>query len=92
MDLSRRQVIGALAGTVVASAVGRAAPASAAGTVRPVPFVYDSDLDFDDASTLAYLCQEHRLGRIDSRTPGWRRCMNSKTGSNSTAVIPSSFR
>jgi purine nucleosidase len=29
--------------------------------------IYDSDLDFDDASTLAYLCEEHRLGRIDLR-------------------------
>jgi flagellar biosynthetic protein FliP len=29
--------------------------------------IYDSDLDFDDASTLAYLCEEHKLGRIDMR-------------------------
>lgn len=31
---------------------------------RPV-VVYDSDLDFDDAATLAYLAQEHKRGRID---------------------------
>lgn len=33
----------------------------------PVPVIYDSDMDFDDASTLAYLCAEHKLGRIDLR-------------------------
>ncbi|MBE1488436.1 nucleoside hydrolase [Plantactinospora soyae] len=36
-----------------------------AGT--PVPVIYDSDMDFDDASTLALLCEEHKLGRIDLR-------------------------
>lgn len=34
---------------------------------RPVPVVYDSDLDFDDASTLALLCQAHKQGRIELR-------------------------
>ncbi|GAB3978186.1 nucleoside hydrolase [Plantactinospora veratri] len=33
----------------------------------PVPVIYDSDMDFDDASTLALLCEEHKLGRIDLR-------------------------
>ncbi|MEQ7006281.1 nucleoside hydrolase [Actinopolymorpha sp. B17G11] len=33
----------------------------------PVPVVYDSDLDFDDASTLAFLCQAHKQRRIDLR-------------------------
>jgi purine nucleosidase len=42
-----------------------ALPAVAAG--RPPPIIYDSDMDFDDASTLAYLCEEHKLGRIDLR-------------------------
>ncbi|MGH3491065.1 MAG: nucleoside hydrolase [Actinopolymorphaceae bacterium] len=32
-----------------------------------VPVVYDSDLDFDDASTLAFLCQAHKQRRIDLR-------------------------
>lgn len=42
-----------------------AQPASA--HPKPVPVIYDSDMDFDDASTLAYLCAEHKLGRIDLR-------------------------
>jgi purine nucleosidase len=42
-----------------------AAAEVAAEVVRPVPVIYDSDLDFDDASTLAYLCEEHKLRRID---------------------------
>ncbi|MEV5967271.1 nucleoside hydrolase [Kribbella sp. NPDC051952] len=45
------------------------APAATAGPVghRPVPVVYDSDLDFDDGSTLAFLCQAHKQGRIELR-------------------------
>lgn len=43
------------------------APADPAAAVGPPPVVYDSDMDFDDASTLAYLCEEHKLGRIDLR-------------------------
>jgi len=31
------------------------------------PVIYDSDIDFDDSSALAYLCQEHKQGRIDLR-------------------------
>ncbi|GAB3409073.1 nucleoside hydrolase [Flindersiella endophytica] len=34
---------------------------------RPVPVVYDSDLDFDDAATLAFLCQAHKQRRIELR-------------------------
>lgn len=34
---------------------------------RPVPVVYDSDLDFDDAATLLYLCQADKRGLIDLR-------------------------
>ncbi|WP_328471046.1 nucleoside hydrolase [Actinoplanes sp. NBC_00393] len=50
--------------TVIAGLPAAAAPASGTG---PPPVIYDSDLDFDDASTLAYLCEEHKLGRIDLR-------------------------
>jgi purine nucleosidase len=32
-----------------------------------IPVVFDTDMDFDDAMALAYLCQEHKLGRIDLR-------------------------
>jgi len=32
---------------------------------RPVPVVYDTDLDFDDAATLLYLCQADKRGLID---------------------------
>jgi purine nucleosidase len=42
-------------------------PARAAAPARPLPVIYDSDLDFDDASTLAYLCEEHKLRRIELR-------------------------
>jgi purine nucleosidase len=31
------------------------------------PVVFDSDMDFDDTAALAYLCQQHKLGRIDLR-------------------------
>lgn len=34
---------------------------------RPVPVVYDSDLDFDDAAALLYLCQADKRGLIDLR-------------------------
>jgi purine nucleosidase len=47
---------------------GLSGPASAVDTARgPVPVIYDSDMDFDDASTLAYLCEEHKLRRIELR-------------------------
>lgn len=42
-----------------------AAP-EAAGHRAPA-VIFDSDMDFDDAATLAYLAQEDRLGRIDLR-------------------------
>src|SRR5690606_1968315 len=32
-----------------------------------MPVVFDTDMDFDDAAALAYLCQEHKLGQIDLR-------------------------
>ncbi|GAA4530569.1 nucleoside hydrolase [Amycolatopsis samaneae] len=34
---------------------------------RAVPVVFDHDMDFDDAATLAYLCQAKKQGRIDLR-------------------------
>ena len=57
-----------VAGALSIASLGMA-PATAAGPVghRPVPVVYDSDLDFDDASTLAFLCQAHKQGRIELR-------------------------
>lgn len=42
-----------------------AEPPSASSTPRPIPVVYDSDLDFDDASTLAFLCQAHKQRRVE---------------------------
>jgi inosine-uridine nucleoside N-ribohydrolase len=55
------------AGAVLGGALAQATRSAAAGGSGPVPVIYDSDLDFDDASTLAYLCEEHRLRRIDLR-------------------------
>ena len=56
----------ALSITSVGVAPAMAATAAPVGH-RPVPVVYDSDLDFDDASTLAFLCQAHKQGRIELR-------------------------
>ncbi|MFD2793301.1 nucleoside hydrolase [Promicromonospora vindobonensis] len=55
-----------LAGTTVtaASAVG---PPGGQPDRGPVPVVYDSDLDFDDAATLLYLCQADKRGLVDLR-------------------------
>jgi purine nucleosidase len=39
----------------------------ASAAPRPIPVIYDSDLDVDDASTLAYLCVQHKQHRIDLR-------------------------
>ena len=52
--------------TTTASSAAVVAPDDAGGR-DPVPVVYDSDLDFDDASTLAFLCQAHKQRRIDLR-------------------------
>ncbi|MFG1700980.1 nucleoside hydrolase [Nonomuraea sp. NPDC049309] len=43
------------------------APATAAARPRPPAVIFDTDMDFDDAATLAYLSQEHRAGRIELR-------------------------
>lgn len=33
----------------------------------PDPVIFDTDMDFDDAAALAYLCQQHKQGEIDLR-------------------------
>lgn len=40
---------------------------SCRGRGRPVPVIFDTDMDFDDAAALAYLCAEHHRGNIDLR-------------------------
>ena len=65
-----KSVAAMVAGAALSIASVGVAPATAAEHVgpvghRPVPVVYDSDLDFDDASTLAFLCQAHKQGRIE---------------------------
>ena len=63
--VSGAAVVVAILPTVSSEAVSSRAASAQAG--RPIPVIYDSDMDFDDASTLAYLCEEHKLGRIDLR-------------------------
>ncbi|TCC49018.1 nucleoside hydrolase [Kribbella capetownensis] len=68
----RKTVAALAAGAALSVASVGVAPATAATVTetaghRPVPVVYDSDLDFDDASTLAFLCQAHKQGRIELR-------------------------
>lgn len=47
---------------------GATAAASAAACSRRAPaIVFDTDMDFDDAAALAYLCAEHRSGNIELR-------------------------
>ncbi|XVU23460.1 nucleoside hydrolase [Actinoplanes sp. CA-054009] len=53
------------AALVLAVPVGAVPPGD--GGRRAVPVIYDSDMDFDDVSTLAYLCEEHKRGRVDLR-------------------------
>lgn len=69
MHSPRRAVVAVFGAAVLAATLS--GPASSAAAVpegsRPTPVIYDSDMDFDDASTLAYLCEEHRLRRIDLR-------------------------
>ncbi|MFI9486784.1 nucleoside hydrolase [Promicromonospora sp. NPDC052451] len=79
MVVVRKHVRGvrALASGALALGLAGAAltPAAAQDGVRaaepagygPVPVVYDSDLDFDDAATLLYLCQADKRGLIDLR-------------------------
>jgi purine nucleosidase len=50
---------------VLATATSAALPAAA--QARPPAVIFDTDMDFDDAATLAYLAQEHKAGHIDLR-------------------------
>jgi len=54
---------------MIALALGPAAvsPAGVSASTGPVPVVFDTDMDFDDAAALAYLSQEHKKGRIELR-------------------------
>jgi purine nucleosidase len=70
--MSCRQVALVLAAFLVVG--GCASPGDAAaneeglscrGRGRPVPVVFDTDMDFDDAAALAYLCAEHHRGNIE---------------------------
>jgi purine nucleosidase len=64
----RRTAIAAAVAAIVAGGLSHPTPSAAAPAASgPVPVIYDSDMDFDDASTLAYLCEEHKLRRIDLR-------------------------
>ncbi|TCC63425.1 nucleoside hydrolase [Kribbella pittospori] len=68
----RKSIAALAAGVALSIASVGVGPATAATVAepaghRPVPVVYDSDLDFDDASTLAFLCQAHKQGRIELR-------------------------
>jgi len=68
MDVPRRAAVVAMGAAIVAAGLGLPTRSDAAtGGRGPVPVIYDSDMDFDDASTLAYLCEEHKLRRIDLR-------------------------
>jgi purine nucleosidase len=44
-------------------------PVSAPAQARTSPpvIIFDTDMDYDDAAALAYLAEEHRLGRIELR-------------------------
>lgn len=57
----------AVAGVTVAILLhARAAPAEPVDRgARPPAFIIDTDMDNDDAAAIAYMCQEHRLGRIE---------------------------
>jgi purine nucleosidase len=56
------------AATAVSLGGALVVPASASSLpAPPVPVIYDGDMDIDDATTLAYLCEEDRDGRIDLR-------------------------
>lgn len=57
----------ALTSAPVAGHADTTAASAAATDHRPPVVIFDSDMDFDDAATLAYLAQEDRLGRIDLR-------------------------
>ncbi|HEX4721760.1 MAG TPA: nucleoside hydrolase [Pseudonocardiaceae bacterium] len=55
----------ALAAAGTGSAIGTASAQEAVTASGPTPVIYDGDMDVDDTSTLAYLCQADKDGRID---------------------------
>jgi purine nucleosidase len=66
--LAQRTAATVLGAAIVAGTLGNPVWSEAAvGVGVPRPVIYDSDMDFDDASTLAYLCEEHKLRRIELR-------------------------
>lgn len=76
----------------------------AAAHPRPPAVIFDTDMDFDDAATLAYLSQEHRAGRIELRAitvtsagaglPGrairYARCLADRLGLRGVAIADDS--
>jgi len=52
--------------TTSSEALGSATSASHERHER-TPVIFDGDMDFDDVSSLAFLCEEHKQGRIDLR-------------------------
>ncbi|WP_188191104.1 nucleoside hydrolase [Nonomuraea sp. SYSU D8015] len=87
---------------VLAMATAGALPAAA--HARPPAVIFDTDMDFDDAATLAYLAQEHQAGRIDLRAitvtndgaglPGrairHARCLAERLGLDDVAIADAS--
>jgi purine nucleosidase len=63
----RHRAAAIILAVLTGASAGLAGVRPAAAAAGPVPVIYDSDMDFDDASTLAYLCEEHKLRRIDLR-------------------------
>jgi inosine-uridine nucleoside N-ribohydrolase len=63
--LWRALLVFAVTAGLLAPAAGPAAAVDETG--RPIPVIYDSDLDIDDAATLAFLCEEHKQRRVDLR-------------------------
>ncbi|WP_326644953.1 nucleoside hydrolase [Nonomuraea fuscirosea] len=92
---------------LVLAALAAPAQPALAGDARAMPrppaVIFDTDMDFDDAATLAYLSQEHRAGRIDLRAitvteagaglPGrairHARCLAQRLGLRGVAVADS---
>lgn len=64
--VSMRTAVPAFVVAVLVAATGLLTPVAQAQP-HPTPVIYDSDLDVDDASTLAYLCMQHKQRRIDLR-------------------------
>ena len=63
--LLRVLVVAALAAATTGSAIGTATARDTVTASGPTPVIYDADMDVDDTSTLAYLCQADKDGRVD---------------------------